>query len=278
MAVVVPCHNDGATLPATVASVQAEEPCELVVVDDGSTDEDTLRVLDGLERDGVRVLHQRNSGPAAARMAGVHATSAPYVFPLDADDLVGAGGLSVLADALDEHEHVVVAWGDVEILGERAFYWRSVSPMLDPWWITYVNEIPISSMTRRNALLEVGGWQLRDGWEDWDLWMSFAERGWHGVYVPQKVFRYRVHGSRRWADSVRRYDDFYADLRRRHERLFVERARNWRRSGAPWRLRLIFPAIGALPFVSGQNKRRLFELATYPVGLLRLRRRVRRRR
>ena len=244
--------------------MRADEPCELVVIDDGSTEEETLRVL-----------RQRNSGPSAARMAGVAATSAPYVLPLDADDVICPGGIGALADALDEHQEAVLAWGDVGIFGRETFHWRSAA-RFDPWWITYVNEIPNLALSRRSALLDVGGWQVRDGWEDWDLWMSFAERGWGGVYVPQQIFSYRVHASRRWADSVNRYDEFYAELRRRHQRLFAERARNWRRSRAPWRLRLLFPFIAALPFASDHNKRRLFDLATYPVRLVRMRRRLRR--
>lgn len=270
----IPCFNDGATLPAAVESVRGGEPCELVVIDDGSTDERTLLVLADLEREGVRVLRQQNSGPSAARMAGVHTTSAPYVLPLDADDVMSPGGITALADALDAHEEAVLAWGDVAIFGGGTFLWRSAHT-LDPWWITYVNEIPNLALSRRSALVEVGGWQVRDGWEDWDLWMSFAERGWAGVYVPGEVFRYRVHASRRWADSVTRYDEFYADLRRRHPRLFAERPRNWRRSRAPRRLRLLFPAIAALPFVSDHHKRRLCDVASYPIRLVRLRRRMR---
>ena len=52
MAVVIPCFDDGATIGEAVASVTAQEPCELVVVDDGSTDPHTLRVLDELAEAG----------------------------------------------------------------------------------------------------------------------------------------------------------------------------------------------------------------------------------
>ena len=268
MAVVVPCYNDGATLPAAIASVRLQEPCELVVVDDGSREPETARVLAELQEDGVRLLRQRNAGPAAARMRGVAATSAPYVFPLDADDLLAPGGLAALADALDANPEAAVAWGDVEIFGEERTYWRSVSA-LDPWWISYANEIPNSSLARRSKLLEVGGWQLRDGWEDWDLWMAFAERGFGGVHVAEKVFCYRVHGSRRQAGSVSRYEEFYGDLRRRHERLFAERASNRRRSCAPLRLRLVFPVIDALPSLTARNRARLYSLVAHPAYLAR---------
>ena len=47
---------------------------------------------------------------------------------------------------------------------------------IDPWLITYMNDVPMKSLVRRWALMAVGGWTL-DGYEDWDVWMSFAERG-----------------------------------------------------------------------------------------------------
>src|ERR1700693_221016 len=99
VAVVVPCHNDGETLPETVRSVLAQEPTELVGVDDGSGDPGTTAVMQQLEEEGVRVVRQENRGPAEARMAGVRVTSAPYVFPLDADDVLLPGALTALVRA-----------------------------------------------------------------------------------------------------------------------------------------------------------------------------------
>src|SRR5437870_782968 len=101
VAVVVPCFNDGETLPETLASLRGEELHELVVVDDGSDDPETLETLARLANEGTRIVRRANGGLSAARMAGVNATEARYVLPLDADDLVVPGALAELADALD---------------------------------------------------------------------------------------------------------------------------------------------------------------------------------
>src|SRR5271157_5917686 len=92
IAVIIPCYNDGALAAEAVTSVQAAD-VEVVVVDDGSTDTDTRRVLDDLAGPGVTVVHQDNAGLSAARMAGVRATTAPYIYNLDADDLAAPGAL-----------------------------------------------------------------------------------------------------------------------------------------------------------------------------------------
>jgi glycosyltransferase involved in cell wall biosynthesis len=270
VAVIVPCFDDGATLGEAVGSLADEEPHELVVVDDGSTDSATLRVLDELEAAGIRVIHQENGGLSAARMSGVRATTAPYVFPLDADDVLSPGALGALADALDRHPAAKIAWGDVEIFGDfegRVAGARS----FDPWQLTYVSEIPVASLLRRDALLEAGGWQLR-GYEDWDLWMTFAEQGWDGVYVPRTAIRHRQHGRRLAGSMLSSFATVYAGLHERHRPLFEARRANWRRSRAPWRTRLLFPLIGVLPGVSAFDKHRLFRLVSRPHETLRGRR------
>jgi glycosyltransferase involved in cell wall biosynthesis len=270
VAVVIPCFDDGATLGDAVASLRGEEPHELVVVDDGSTEATTLRALDELESAGVRVIHQENAGLSGARMAGVSATSAPYVFPLDADDLLVPGALGALADALDAAPAAKLAWGDVVIFGDFESCVAGARSF-DAWQLTYVSEIPVASLLRREALLEAGGWQLR-GYEDWDLWMAFAERGWGGVYVGRAVIRHRQHGRRLAGSMLDTFGNVYAGLRERHRPLFDARRANWRRSRAPWRVRLLFPLIGALPVVSAFDKHRLCRLVSRPHETLRGRR------
>ncbi len=271
MAIVIPCYNDQRFLPQALATIEGEEPTELVVVDDGSDDPGTLRLLDSLAQAGVRVLHQPNAGPAAARMAGVVASQAPYVLPLDADDLLGPGSVRALADALDAHPEAGVAWGDVELFrpsGARVF--ARGPDALDPWLITYVSELPLSALFRREVLLQAGGYQLRDGYEDWDLWMALAERGVRGVHVRRLVERHREHGARRWSQDFSRHERALTVLRERHAALFAARGANWRRSAAPWRQRLLLPVIEAAAFVSVRNKYRLAHVVSHPLRLFRL--------
>jgi glycosyltransferase involved in cell wall biosynthesis len=266
---VIPCFNDGATLRETLDSIDEAEPLELVVVDDGSDDPATLEVLASIDAAGVRVVHQENAGLAAARMAGVAATTAPYVTALDADDLEAPGALAALADALDAHPEAAVAWGDVQNFGDDRTY-RRLARTLDPWLITYVNELPADAMVRREALLEAGGWQLRGGYEDWDLWMALAERGAQGLHVPVLTGWYRVRSTRMLAGAQQRHGAILAVLRERHPGLFAERAVNRRHSPAPLRCKLLFPLIDRVP-AGEYAKQRLFRLVNRPGAVLRAR-------
>ena len=257
VAVVIPCFNDGSTLEAAVTSIEEQGvPAEIIVVDDGATDPSTETAYERLEGAGVRIIHQANQGPAPARMTGVRATDADYVLPLDADDLLATDGLARLRDVLDGNPDAAAAWGSVSTFGEIEYSGDLGRPCLDPWQISYHNHLPVCSLYRRSALLEVGGWRLAGGYEDWDLWMTFAESGWKGIGIPEITAHYRVQSGRRLSRSSQRHAERYAKLRARHPGLFAQRRRNWRSSPAPLLLKLSLPAIDVLP-LSPRRKRLL---------------------
>jgi glycosyltransferase involved in cell wall biosynthesis len=248
VAVVVPCFNDGAVLPEALGSLVDQEPVELVLVDDASTDEATARILDEQRARGVTVIrHAVNAGLSAARMTGVRATSSPFVFPLDADDLVAPGALARLADLLESHPAAAVAFADYEEFGVRARV-VAVPARLDPFRIAYRNEYPVASLFRREALDRVGGW--RDvaglvGYEDWNLWMALAEDGAQGLRgAPGEVaLRRRIHGNRMLADAGRRHRELYGHLRRLHPSLFADIRRHRRASDLDRARKLLYPVL-----------------------------------
>ncbi len=258
VAVVIPCHNDGRYLPEALASASQQETCELVVVDDGSDDAQTIEVLRKTEGEGVRVLRQENAGPARARMAGVEATSARFVQPLDADDRLVPGAVTALADALDGAPQAQMCWGDTQSFGAR----KCLHPrpeQLDPWRITYLAEIPGSSMVRREALEAVGGWNSVRGYEDWDLWMKFAGRGWTGVRLPSVFLFYREHPTPRlYARHLARHEELRAVLRSRHETLFRARSLNRRNSRSSRAIKMLFPLIDHAPLLSERQREKLW--------------------
>ena len=185
VAVLIPCYMDGALVTEAVDSVREDEPFELVVIDDCSPDELTQGVMNELSARGVTVIRQEvNRGVAAARNAGLHATTAPYVFALDSDDLACAGILAWMADLLDAHPEADLAYGDYREFGESDSL-REVPLRLDPFRLLYTNEYPQTAMFRRTLLDSLGGWdEYRVGkflYEDWALWLTLASRGATGI-------------------------------------------------------------------------------------------------
>lgn len=262
VAVVIPCWNDGRFVGQAVASVQKQrEPCELVVVDDGSTEAATVDQLFALEQSGVTVIRQPNGGVAMARMTAVAHTTAPYVFPLDADDRLAEDILHELADALDASPSSAAAWGDNRAFGAIDWVfptWRT----LDPWLVTYVNRLPVSCLYRRTALLECGGWSLAEGYEDWDLWFRLAARGWSGTHIGRIHLEYRQHHEPRMLAREReRHDETLQRFRESHSELFRNRRLSARRTLAPRRLQLAYRGIDALPRIGESGRHRMYDIA-----------------
>ena len=194
---VVPCFNHGQYLPEALESVRAcpAWQYELVVVDDGSDDALTLDVLERLERDEVRVLRQPNRGLAAARNAGVAATTGRYVLPLDSDNRVRPRLLEAGIEVLDREPGTGVVYGDPELFGDRAG--RREVGSFDLERLVRSNFIDACAVVRRNLIDDCGGFDWRmphPGNEDWQLWLCAAERGWAFHYVPEILFDYRVRG------------------------------------------------------------------------------------
>ncbi len=110
VSVVIPCFNQGRFLGEALASLlaQTELPAEIVVVDDGSTD-DTAAVARRFPN--VRCIRQRNAGLAAARNTGLKHTSGEFLVLLDADDRLRRDALEVGARELRAHPACALVWG-----------------------------------------------------------------------------------------------------------------------------------------------------------------------
>jgi glycosyltransferase involved in cell wall biosynthesis len=242
ISVVIPCFDDGATVAAAVHSVREAEPVEVVLVDDGSRDPATINVLDGLAAAGaVRLLRQANAGVSAALRAGTQAASAPYVFVLNSDDLVEAGALAALADALDGAPRYAFAFGWIHMFGDLDTLVRQ--PPWNPWILLHSNRWAISSLYRRTALERVGGFSDSSGYEDWDLLLSLAEHDLPGLLVPRVVLHYRQHGGgRRNRAAMTSLRAIHARFRRRHAALFAREPELRRAHPLPRRTRLAYRA------------------------------------
>ncbi len=228
-------------------------------------------MLEGLERDGVRVIRQENGGLSAARMTGVRATSARYVMPLDADDALAPGSLAALADALDREPDAVMAWGDIEIWGDVELRLK-VGRRLDPWQITHLNTLAgrLDGPARRAARSRrlAAATRLR-GLGPLDVvrraGLDRRLRPGSGAALPPP----RRQDARRLPAAPRRADG-RAEAPPPGALRSSAGATGWR-SSAAMHVRVLFPAVSALP-VSDYNKSRLYQLTDQPRQFVEMRR------
>jgi glycosyltransferase involved in cell wall biosynthesis len=195
VSIVLPCFNGGIELFEAVASCDRIRDvfCELVIVDDGSDDPETCRLVAELDGLGYRVVRQKNSGLGAARNAGLRVARGHYVLPLDHDNRLRPEYVTRALDVMERDPAVGVVYGDAQRFGARDDRWE-MGPF-DVERLLRWNHIDACAVVRKRAIEEGGGYDDRmlvPGAEDWDLWLGLAERGWRFHYIPEVLFDYRV--------------------------------------------------------------------------------------
>lgn len=207
--VVIAAFNAERTITAAVDSAlsQTTPDVEVMVVDDGSVD-GTAALVGRIPDARVRVLSQANQGQAAARNAGVGATSGKFVGFLDADDLWLPDYLELAGEALDRIPNAGFAYTDAFVFDDQTGRVRRQSAMYDqrppvppPATRTAFllellsrNFVYVSTVVPRTVLLNVGGYteSLRRS-EDYGLSLRILMHGYEPACVPGKHALYRVH-------------------------------------------------------------------------------------
>jgi glycosyltransferase involved in cell wall biosynthesis len=177
ISVVIPAYNAAVFLPRSVASAFAQTlaPCEVIVVDDGSTDS-TAAVAAAL---GARVITRPNAGPSAAKNSGVQAATGEWVAFLDADDRWSPSKLERQAGGISAQ--TILSFTGLRVFDDRSIRGESLAPDAGAAvkMLRYSNPITNSSvLVLRDAFLRSHGFreEIRHG-EDWELWFRLSRQG-----------------------------------------------------------------------------------------------------
>ncbi len=200
------------------AAAELAQPIEILIVDDASTDDSLAQATLAQERSPlpVRIVAKRfNTGLADARNVGIRLAQAPLVFMMDADNLVYRAALRELYDAISAGECAAAYSMLCRFRGTPAtrlgllssYDWDAQILVQHPY-------VDAMALFRRDALLELGGYdnELNQigwfGWEDYDMWLRFAQRGWKVAFVPNILGLYRKHET----SMIKTTNLFEADL------------------------------------------------------------------
>jgi glycosyltransferase involved in cell wall biosynthesis len=210
---------------------------EIIVVNDGSTEPATNQLLDRLASEGLKVLSTANRGPAAARNLAIAESLAEYILPLDADDWIAPRYLELAVKEMDRSKETRIVCGRVEFFGEWSGEW--IQPDYSPSRILLDNMIVATSLFRREDWQRFGGYceEMRNGWEDWDFWLSLLAEGGTVKRLDQVVLYYRIHsGSRDRTLDYRRKLALMLKMLMRHKMFYL---RHWWSLGALLMKRLL---------------------------------------
>ncbi len=200
ISVIIPTFNRAALICSAIDSVlnQSRPADEVIVVDDGSTD-DTLREL---RRYGSRIktLAQPNRGCSAARNAGLRAAGGDFLVFLDSDDLLTEGSLQQRAEILEQSPEVDVVYGDMILIdadGRLLGRHRDCMPGPRPSGDIFAELslrcfVLMPAMVRRTALCDYLFDESLGHAEDYDLWRRVAAHS-QFKYFEEPIAYYRIH-------------------------------------------------------------------------------------
>ena len=225
VSIVIPCFNYGRFVMEAVRSARTQTiySLEVIVVDDGSTDPQTVEVLDALARnDEVFLLRQVNQGLPTARNAGIAAACGEFVCCLDADDLIDPTYLELAVALLMSDSSIGFAYSYVRFFGDVDEVWETRD--FDIHETLIANFTAVSAVFRRDDWREIGGYspEMRGGFEDWEFWIRLARLGRTGRVMRHPLFMHRRHGRTMTHDAKDMQEELHARIRRLNPEVFSD--------------------------------------------------------
>ncbi|MCP5094639.1 MAG: glycosyltransferase, partial [Chloroflexi bacterium] len=200
VSVIVPTYNNAHFIAETLHSLFAQTftDVEIIVIDDGSTDDTAIVLTAFLNR--IKIVLQDNAGPAAARNHGLQLAQGEFVLFLDADDLLLPNTLAEQVAILKERPFLGATHSGWQIMDETGHVIKTVEPWHDAPQLdllTWLQWKPVrlgATLFRRAWLEQVNGFDptLRQA-EDVDLMLRLSLAGCQIKWLPRPTMQYRHH-------------------------------------------------------------------------------------
>jgi glycosyltransferase involved in cell wall biosynthesis len=191
ISVIVTCYNDGDFLKECIESLanSSFKGFEIIIVDDCSTDPDTISHLNVLEKSGIKVLKKKaNTGVGDSRNMGIKASSTNYILTLDADDLIHPTYLEKAIQQLESGFSVVYC--NVQHFG--IINSTRIAPEFSLPLLLTGNFIASCSAFTKEIWTKTGGFDVNmECYEDWEYWINVAVNGGTFYHLNEVLFLYR---------------------------------------------------------------------------------------
>ncbi len=221
--VIIPYFNDGLYIDEAVDSIlnQTHKNVEIIIVNDGSTDEFSINKITHYNKPKTTVIHQKNKGGAAARNAGFLHANTDFVLTLDGDDMFEPTFVEKALPKLIENSEIAAVSAWAKGFGEQQFVWKLSGGSTDNF--IHSNQCVACALIRKSAWQSVGGYkeQLRNDYEDWDFWISITKNNWSIYVIPEPLFLYRQKTASMVIETVKNHQFHYTQLMLRHSDVYL---------------------------------------------------------
>jgi glycosyltransferase involved in cell wall biosynthesis len=225
VSVVMPAKNAASHIREAIESVLAQgcDVGELIIVDDGSTD-DTVSIVRSLHESRIRLAANDGTGVSAARNLGARMAGGRWLMFLDADDRLRPDAVSTLVAAAKTARHAVVVYGDYDLIdgagrsiGRRGLLKQRSKPSGEVLERLAAGNFIVNGgvmLIRANAFDAVGGFdETLKYCEDWHCWCRLAAVG-QFQFIRTHLLDYRVHAANTMNAALRSPEDFFPAVER----------------------------------------------------------------
>lgn len=228
VSVIMPCYNDGKYIQKAIESLERQtySNYELIVIDDGSDDIETQKIIYGLKkRNNILILHTNHLRPAGARNYGIEHAKGKYILPLDSDDMIEPTYIEKAVEILERRPLVGVVYCQADLFGEAKGKWNL--PDYSREQLLLDNIVFVTAMFYKKDWELVGGFKtnMDAGMEDYDFWLSILELGREIYQIPEILFHYRIKSVSRttmFQDNSLQVQKIYRRIFENHKRFYKE--------------------------------------------------------
>jgi len=224
VSVVIPCYNHGKYIDDAVNSIlsQTFKNIEIIIVDDGSDESETMSILHNLDAPNTRVYHKANGGPASARNYGIEKSSGEFILTLDSDDKFAPTFVEKALNVLNNQPTTgMVTCFTKRYCNKHVSYAELEGGDIDNFLIK--NQANASLLYRYQCWEEAGGYDEKiSGFEDWEFFINVTKRGWTVHSIPEYLFHYRNLNGSRYAIDIQIRPEIIKYIATKHKLVFKE--------------------------------------------------------
>jgi len=196
LSVIIPCFNHGNYIQEAIDSVLSleDDEIEIIIVDDGSSEEYTKRKLESLIQKGFKVIRHENKGLGYTRNQGIMHARGKYILPLDADNKLAIKHFDTAIHLLENNSCDIV-YGNPIFFGEEIESRKFNVKDFDGIDLFFGNYIDACAIFKKEVWQQLGGYDEEmpyNGNEDWEFWVHAFIKGFRFYHLDEQMYYYRI--------------------------------------------------------------------------------------
>ena len=227
VSVIIPCFNQAQFISDAINSVlkQTYKNIEIIVVDDCSKDNSKNIINEFCNQNNniIFIQNKENKGVIYSRNIAIDSAKGDYILPLDGDDIIEQSYIEKAVKILNENSKIGIVYSKARMFGAINKNWDL--PEYNKENILFGNCIFNCALFRKSDFIKAGKYKeyMKDGAEDWDLWLSFIELGIEPYRINEVLFNYRqFDDSTRTTSCAKNLKDIWRTLVKNHINLYID--------------------------------------------------------